>query len=220
MGAFALHALLWVLVVLYAAIVAGIAGAWLYRRFSRPIRESYTRRLLECLQPGDSLPTTRFPDTEYLFHRRRLIDLLGELSPMLEGVEHRILRLIFYDNDLDRHIVQECRWKNDFRKTRAVSVFVDVPMPDALTDELGRFRDSANLELRMVALLAWLNHDPTELFERLVEHPHPLSDRECANIYSLARRRGVPLGEAEKLLRSENPAVIRFGRRVLKMNAV
>ncbi len=220
MGTLVLGTLVGLLTLLYAVILAEVAVVRLYRRFSGPIREKYTRQLLECLQPGDTLPSTRFPDTEYLFHRRRLIELLGELSPMLEGVEHRILRLIFYNNDLDRHILQECRWKNELRKTRALSVFVDVPMPDELTDELGRFRDSANLELRMVALLAWLNHDPEALFERLAEHPHPLSDRECANIYALARRRGVALEGAGELLRSGNPSVIRFGRNVLKLNEV
>ncbi len=208
------------LLLCYGGIVLGVLGLAGWRRISRPIRENYTRRLLECLQPQESLPVTRFPDTEYLFHRRLLIGLLTGLASSLDGVEYRILRLVFHENGLDRHVLTECRYRDDIHKIRALAVFIDIPMPAELVDELGRFRESRNHELRMTALLAWLNHDSATLFERLAGHSLALSDRECAGIYALARLRGVPLAGAGALLDSCNPSVARFGRRVLKLNGV
>lgn len=87
-----------------------------------------------------------------------------------------------------------------------------------LMTEFSRFLDSRNNELRMVSLLVWLNQDPPEMLDRLAGYPHELSDRDCANIYALAQRRYIPVAEAEKLIHSPNPSVVRFGRRVLKLN--
>lgn len=214
----ALETLLYVLFLFYGLIIISLMGLYFWNRISRSVRETYTRKLCECLQPQDSLPSMVFPDIEYAFNRRVLIRLLVNLTPMLEGVEGRILRLIFHDNGLDRHILQECRFYDDFRKIRSISVFIDIPIPADLMTEFSRFLDSRNNELRMVSLLVWLNQDPPEMLDRLAGYPHELSDRDCANIYALAQRRYIPVAEAEKLIHSPNPSVVRFGRRVLKLN--
>lgn len=220
MVARALETLLYCLGVFYSLIVLGLLGSFLWRRFSRGIRETYTRKLCECLQPQDSLPDMVFPDIQYSFNRRILIRLLSDLTAMLEGVEGRILRLIFHENGLDFHILRECRIYNDFRKIHAMSVFVDIPIPDSLMKEVDRFMDSQNKELRMVALLVWLNREPESMMERLAGYPHELSDRSCANIYALAQRRYVSAAEARKLLDSPNLSVVRFGQRVLKLKGL
>jgi len=215
----ALETLLYCLGIFYALIFLGMIGSLMWNRFSGSVRETYTLKLCECLQPQDHLPEMVFPDIQYAFNRRVLIRLLVELSSMLEGVEGRILRLIFHENGLDFHILRECRLHNDYRKINAMSVFIDIPIPDHIQKELSRFFDSQNNELRMVALLVWLNREPETMMDRLAGYPHLLSDRDCANIYSLAQRRSVAYTEAEKLLASSNPSVVRFGERVLRLNA-
>ena len=214
----ALETLLYCLGLFYSLIILGLFGSFLLNRFSRGIRETYTRKLCECLQPQDHLPDMVFPDIQYSFNRRILIRLLTDLTAMLEGVEGRILRLIFHENGLDFHILRECRIYNDFRKIHAMSVFIDIPIPEGLMKEVSRFMDSQNNELRMVSLLVWLNREPETMLERLSGYPHALSDRDCANIYALAQRRYIPASEAEKLLDSPNLSVARFGKRVLKLN--
>ena len=220
MVATALETLLYCLGLFYALIVLGMVGSLLWGNVSRSVRETYTEKLCQCLQPQNHLPDVIFPDIQYSFNRRVLVRLLTELTTMLEGVEGRILRLIFLENGLDYHILRECRLYNDFRKIHAMSVFIDIPITAGLMKETARFMDSQNNELRMVALLVWLNQEPETMIERLVEYPHELSDRDCANIYALAQRRYVPVTEAEKLVDSANPSVVRFGQRVLKLNGL
>jgi len=210
--------LLYCLGLFYGLIVLGMFGSILWNSHSRSVRQDYVRKLCECLQPQDHLPDMIFPEIQYAFNRRILIRLLTDLSAMLEGVEGRILRLILHENGLDFHVLRECRVFNEFRKIRALSVFVDIPIPDGLMHEISRYMECRNHELRMVVLLAWLNQQPGKLIDRLCGYPHPLTDRDCANIFNLLQRRSVPLTQAEKLLQSENPSVIRFGERVLKLS--
>lgn len=214
-----LDTLVIVLLLFYGLILISLVGLYVWNRISEPVRETYTQRLCDCLRPQDTLPSMVFPDIEYSFNRRILVNLLSTLSPMLEGVESRILRLIFYDNGLEHHILRECRFQDDLRKIRSLSIFIDFPIPERLMTALSGLLNSRNNELRMVVLLAWLNQEPARIIDRLVEYPHELSDRECANIYALVqRRRDIPTQEAEKLFRSANPSVIRFGYRVLKLH--
>jgi hypothetical protein len=213
----ALETEVYILVMLLGIIFVSLVLLWFWRRQGKGVHEQYTRKLMECLQPRDSLPPLLFPGIEYAFNRRILIRLLSELAVVLAGVEGRILRLIFHDNGLYRHILHECRAGDDYRKVMALSVFQDVPLPEELVGELGRFHDSRNSELRMIALLVHLNGRPGEMMNRLATWPHELSDRDCANIYALAQRCCVPVPEVEKLLTSANPSVVRFGQRVLKM---
>ena len=216
----AIETQVYILVLFYALIAVSMAGIYFRNRLSREVKEIYTQKLCECLQPQDHLPSLVFPDIEYSFNRRILIRLLVDLTVMLEGVEGRILLLIFHDNGLYGHILSECRYNNDHRKIRAMSVFQDIPIPDEVMNELERFLNSRNNELRMISLLVWLNQKPEEMMERLTRYPHELSDRDCANIYALAQRRYVPAMEAVKLLSSSNPTVSRFGKRVLKLKGL
>ncbi len=94
----ALETLVIVLLFFYGLIVVCSVALYGWNRFSSPIREKYTQKLCDCLGPQDRLPSMVFPGIEYSFNRRILIKLLSSLSPMLEGVESRILRLIFHDN--------------------------------------------------------------------------------------------------------------------------
>lgn len=214
----ALETQVYILLLFYLLIFFSMAGVYFWNRWGKGVRENYTRQLLECLQPQDHLPYLVFPDIEYAFNRRVLIRLLVDLTVVLEGVEGRILILIFNDNGLYRHILRECRYKNDYRKIMAMSVFQDIRIPDYMMEELRRFLDSQNKELRMFSMLVWLNQEPEEMMDRLARYPHELSDRDCANINALAQRRTIFVSEAEKLLDSPNASVCRFGRRVLKLN--
>ncbi|MDR0954497.1 MAG: hypothetical protein LBM20_03845 [Rikenellaceae bacterium] len=212
--------LLYCLCFFYGLILLGSIGLYGWRLLSRGVRASYTQKLFECLQPQDHLPSMVFPEIEYAFNRRVLIHLLTRLAPMLEGVEGRILRLIIHDNGLDRQILQDCRYHDDYRKVESLSVFIETPIPEAMMNELHHFLDSPNNELRMVTLLVWLNQEPAQLIERLAGYPHELSDRDCANIYALAQRRNIPVTGVEALTHSPNPSVVRFGRRALKLNGM
>lgn len=188
----------------------------LRKQHDRQIRERYSRQLLECLQPNERLPEVRFPDIQYAFHRQTLLRLIGELYVMLDGIEARILRLIFLRNGLFHHILRECRNGSDYQKVRAISVYLDLPIQPDMMSEVSRYLDSENHELRMTSLLVWLNMDPATATEKLVGYPHALSPRESAHIFELFRRRGLPPGEADHLLASPNPSVVRLGRHILK----
>lgn len=214
----AIETMIYIQVVLWALILLGMTASYCWRKYSRNIKESYTRKLCECLQPQDQLPDVVFPDIQYSFNRRILLQLLSDLSVMLEGVEGRILRLIFHENGLDYHIQTECRLHDDHRKIRALSVFIDIPLPEGQMPELQRFLNSRNNELQMVALLVWLNQKPEEMAIRLSRYPHPLSDRECSNMYALGQRHALPISDVRYLLDSPNPYVRRFGRKVITIN--
>lgn len=207
---------LYILAFFLAVIFVSLAVLYFWRSHGREVEEAYTRKLLECLQPADHLPSLVFPGTEYSFNRRILIRLLSELTVVISGVEGRILRLIFRENRLYTHILCECCSGNNYRKIRILSIFQDIPLPEELSAEVERFHDSRNAELRMISLLIRLNSLPEQMMARLAAWPHKLSDRDCANLYALAERRGVPLNEVEKLLDSTNPSVVRFGQRILK----
>jgi hypothetical protein len=135
---------------------------------------------------------------------------------MLEGIEARILRLIFLRNGLFHHILRECRHGDDHRKVRAISVYLDLPIQPDMMVEVSRWLDSENHELRMISLLVWLNMDPATLAEKLVGYPHTLSPRDCANIFNLFITRNLPAGDAARLLSSPNPSVARLGKYILK----
>ena len=208
-----------ILLLFLGLIFVSMMVVYARNRLAKNVRETYTMKLCECLQPQDSLPDVRFPDIQYLFHRRVLIRLIGDLTVMLEGVEARILQLVFHSNGLYHHILRECRTGNDMQKVRAISVYLDLPIQPNMMVEISRYLDSENHELRMVTLLIWLNMDPAGMIEKLVDYPHTLSDRDCANIYSLFNRRHVAPEEAVKLLESPNPSVLRFGKQVQKLSA-
>jgi hypothetical protein len=209
-----------ILLLFSVMILLSMTGLCCSSRRENRIRESYTRKLMECLQPADRLPDLVFPGIERAFNRRLLIRLLTDLTVVLEGVEGQMLVLIFNENGLYRHILRECRRGSVYRKIMALSVFQDIFIPGYIEKELGlsRFLESGHRELRMVALLVWLNQDPPRMMQRLADWRYELSDRDCANIYALAERRCIPVSAAEQLLDSANPSVIRFGQKVLKRN--
>ncbi len=211
-----LHAQLVLLLLLLVLIFGGLLITHLHRRHGRMIRERYSRKLFDCLEPQERLPDVRFPDIRYAFHRQTLLSLIGELYVMLEGIEARILQLIFRTNGLYHHILRECRQGNDARKVRAISVYLNLPIRPAMMVEVSRYLDSENPELRMISLLVWLNMDPGTMTEKLIGYPHRLSPRDCAHIFDLFVRRCVPGNETARLLSSPNPSVVRLGKYLLK----
>ncbi len=205
-----------VLALLYGMILLTLAYRIVTGRRRRKISREYLEKLYGCLRPEDHLPCLRFDKIDSRYRQEVLLDLIRHLTGMIRGVEKRILLLIFHTNDLLAYLLRECRYGNDRKRIRAIFLYSSLEIHQSFMGEIVRYIHSRNRELRMVTLLAWLNMEPGKIMDKLIGYPHPLSEREYANIYSLINRHCLPMEQAVVLLGSTNPTVVRFGKMLIK----
>ncbi|MCC8089409.1 MAG: hypothetical protein LIO79_09160, partial [Rikenellaceae bacterium] len=188
-------------------------------RYSK-IYNVYENILISFLKPREELTPMIFPETGKKFNALVLTDILFTMMKKLDGVEAKILTLIFKSNGLTDFVSRRGAKGGVVDLGWALNVFSRFPARISSIFTLGHYMYDSNRDIRMFALIAFFEHDPARIALTLKNYHYKLMPRDYANIYDFAVRNSIDPAIFELLLKSKNRSVVNFGRHLLKLNGL